>query len=284
MTPVSGDILSPLPGNGGLITVSDILQSSAVLHWIAATDVITPSASLQYKAYISTSNNIDTYADAENNGTQLVDWQSGIIAYSLTGLSAATSYFCNVFVRDAAGNIAAYETITVTTLTATIDEVFLFSIGAFTGNMVDATSDSVRNDLDQLCQNSAQFADLSCTTTRAFISISNTDSISNMAENFGIPTDLQIFGPTGTLIATDWNNLFAADLLASFETAGISSSFWWSGSDENGYAVSDNCNNWMIGDNSVQGMSGAHNRTNLEWLEDSSRNCNNSLYLICICW
>ncbi|WP_240421852.1 fibronectin type III domain-containing protein, partial [Paenibacillus periandrae] len=75
--------------------------------------------------YQSSSNNLDTVANIETNGTAVGSYTADIGTYSVTGLTESTTYYFNVIVKDEAGNKTAYTTKQVTT-----DAAPTFSISA----------------------------------------------------------------------------------------------------------------------------------------------------------
>jgi hypothetical protein len=274
----------PVPGNTGLITPSDITSSGLKLTWHRAVDNLTEQTDLRYRVYRSTANDIDTVADAEINGTLVADWAFDLISVQLSGLQPRTTYYLNVIVIDEDGYKAAYRTVSVTN-----DGVlYLFSAGTFQGNMTTMWTASPRGDLDSYCSSSATYAALSCNRVRAFISISNNDSIRNMPLNYNIPTGWEIRGPDGDLIAKNWDDLFdhsVDPLFMDLQSANVADGFWWSGSDTVGsYDALNSCNGWTGGFNTAEGRTGAHNRTDVEWVYNGVRGCNNSLHLLCIGW
>jgi hypothetical protein len=109
------DTTPPTPGGSGVITTSGVTSSSVTLGWTAATDNVTPQASLLYETVRSLSNNISTVADAIANGTVVTSWSTALTSSTATGLSASTTYYFNVLVKDAAGNTAVYTSTSATT-------------------------------------------------------------------------------------------------------------------------------------------------------------------------
>lgn len=105
----------PFPGEDGVLNYEDVDDTSLTLLWSKGTDPVTPQEDLEYKVYRSTSNNIGTVADAIANGTMVQDWTADVASAPVTGLSANTSYYFNVLIRDDDGNMAAYSTLNVTT-------------------------------------------------------------------------------------------------------------------------------------------------------------------------
>ena len=117
-TLTSSDVVTPTAGNSGALTASNITTSGVTINWTKATDNVSSQANLQYLVYYSTSNNIDTAANAEANGTAFGSYSNDISLKAITGLIANTTYYFNVIVRDEAGNKSAYTSISLATLTS----------------------------------------------------------------------------------------------------------------------------------------------------------------------
>lgn len=113
-TPSSSNA-SPVPGNGGTISISNLQPDSLTLSWAEATDDNTAQSDLDYKVVMSTSDNIATVTNANTNGTLVADWAPAISSQSVSGLSAGSTYYFNVLTRDGSGNSAAYVMAEVTT-------------------------------------------------------------------------------------------------------------------------------------------------------------------------
>ena len=118
----------PVPGDSGTIGFSDTTATSTILSWTKAADNVSAESTLEYRVVQSESNNIDTASNAESNGTQVQDWTADIDTCSAEGLSAGTTYYFNVLVRDEAGNTDVYTMNSITpeegqvTLTITVTE------------------------------------------------------------------------------------------------------------------------------------------------------------------
>jgi hypothetical protein len=105
--------IGPFPGTG--ITFSSIHSTTATVSWGAATDKVTPAASLMYKLVRSASNNLGNVTDAESNGTLVMEWTANTLTYAMTGLSVSTTYYFAVLVKDASGRKAIYPQQSTTT-------------------------------------------------------------------------------------------------------------------------------------------------------------------------
>ncbi len=281
----------PVPGNSGLITFAGITDSTVDLVWTGASAEGTPPAEILYKVVYSALNNINTPEDAELNGLVAMDWTAGVTSGSVTGLTAGATYYFNVIAKDGDGIMAAYSTVSATTSS---DVVYLYSAGQHSGDFAYSASSmmslmvavSPRDDVDAFCVNAKNtlYPSLSCSNVRAFISISNTDSISSMPLNFSVPNVWELRSVTNMIIADNWSDLMDGTINDELQNLGVADSFWWSGSNPDGTAAADNCGSWTIGTNAAQGVMGAHNRTTDQWLNWSSTNCNTSRHVLCICW
>ena len=132
------DVTNPVPGNSGSITIANVAGTSLDLNWSVGSDNVTTGTALEYLAYYSTSDNIDTVANAESNGTAVGSYAANIATKNVSGLSDATTYWFNVVVRDAAGNKAAYTT--VHQMTADITGPTPGNSGALTTASIAGTS------------------------------------------------------------------------------------------------------------------------------------------------
>ncbi len=105
------DTIAPIPGNSGTITTANVTSTSLTLNWTKATDTVTAQTSLQYKVVRSLSNNIDTVANAEANGTLVQNWTTDIATVNVSGLTANTAHYFNVLVKDSFGNKEMYNVV-----------------------------------------------------------------------------------------------------------------------------------------------------------------------------
>ncbi len=100
--------LPPVPGAGGLISVSNINSSSLMLSWILASD---DKPGLFYEVRKSSADDMTTVADAERNGTVIKSYTSAMSSFKPTGLKTSQIPFFTVIVMDSGGNKAAYKTV-----------------------------------------------------------------------------------------------------------------------------------------------------------------------------
>lgn len=115
------DTTPPTQGNLGVITVSTPIGSTALtLNWTKATDNISAQNTLRYEVRQSSTNNIDTVANAELNGSVILSYTTDIDTFTVTGLSTSTTYYFNVIVKDEFDNKVAYVMKTTSTSGTTI--------------------------------------------------------------------------------------------------------------------------------------------------------------------
>lgn len=111
----------PVVGGSGVLQTLSITSDSLILLWFAATDDDTPQNLLQYSIRRSLSANIDTVANAEANGTLVLDYtvippgEGGAIAIPIGGLPQSTLFYWNVIVRDGELEKTAYTMTSATT-------------------------------------------------------------------------------------------------------------------------------------------------------------------------
>jgi len=99
----------------GTITPSSPTSSTVTLTWTAASDDYDAAGDLLYSVYYSTSNNLDSVANIESNGTQFGTATAGMTTTTVTGLSGSTTYYFNVIVTDSDGNSRNYTTVSQAT-------------------------------------------------------------------------------------------------------------------------------------------------------------------------
>ncbi len=97
--PDDGD--TPTAGSG--LTFSTVASTSMTVSWGAATDNVTAQANLQYKLVkASSSAAIDTAVevDAISGADLVMDWTANTHTKAVSGLTASTTYYFNVAVKD----------------------------------------------------------------------------------------------------------------------------------------------------------------------------------------
>jgi hypothetical protein len=125
------DVDSTPPTAGAAISLDGSQETSIDATWGAATDNRTVAADLEYQVMRSTSDNMSSVADALANGTIATTWTKNITASTLTGLQDGTTYYVTVLVRDGAGNMAVYSTMSTTTAAVVASTNLLCPDGKF---------------------------------------------------------------------------------------------------------------------------------------------------------
>ncbi|MBN1534821.1 MAG: fibronectin type III domain-containing protein, partial [Spirochaetes bacterium] len=255
----------PVPGNGGIITTMDITLSSVRLSWQRATDDVTPQGDLRYRVYYA-NEPIPTAAAAMAVGTPFNGWTADLTGMDVTGLLGSTVYYFNVLVRDGDLHVSSYIMVSATTSDPAAT-IYLFSAGSpRRGNLSTMYTASLRNDLDDICRDSATYKALGKGNVRAFISAPDGDSIRMMPVNHGVPVTWPIKSVWGDTIAANWYALFYG-IGDTLQDLGVIDGFWWSGSLADGsYDAAGNCNGWANGTGGFDGAVGAHHRTTMQWL------------------
>lgn len=131
------DNAAPVPGNSGILTVSDIGQTSLRLSWVKAIDNVTTESELQYRVYFSADNNIGSAEEAETNGTPVNQYSTSIEEVIIADLQIATTYYFNVIVKDSANNKAAYTAISASTLQNRSKGILLVSYDQSSANSLE---------------------------------------------------------------------------------------------------------------------------------------------------
>ncbi|MDH7552799.1 MAG: hypothetical protein QHH74_03995 [Spirochaetota bacterium] len=292
-TNTSPDSTAPKPGNNGLLIVTNITENSAKIQWTLATDNSPPEL-LQYQVIVSRTLTLFSLEEILQSGLLDEDkWSNELVTEQIiTNLLFGKQYFVNVCVRDPDNNISIYTPAPFTT----IGRIYLFSAGTYTGAMASSSS-TARQDINNLIHQSLiNNPTLPQDHYVAFISIDSVDAIINFPEHYGIPANWPIYSDTGLLIAYNWNDLLDGTIIGELQNLGVCDSFWWSGSLQDGSCDTDyTCNTWTSPITSsssstlavipvLTGRSGAHNRTNYEWIYSNDRNCNDKLHLLGLCW
>jgi hypothetical protein len=281
---------APVPGNGGMLSLTDRTFDTIDLEWTKASDDVTPQADLEYRVYLSGSNNIRTVKeiDAHEGDITLVnDWTRDLTGTHITALTPGTLYYFNVVVRDGSGNRAVYNCMSASTISQYA--VFMYSTDKMTGNLM-LSGMTARESADERCRQAkdAGYSDLPGENTRAFISVSADDDIALMPDNYGIPLDAPVKGPGPAYyrIAGTWEDLFSGNAINyTLLGAHVALYDWWSGSDALGNFLSDtSCNGWTDDTNAYDGTYGKKNKTDSEWISCGGTNCNTKQSILCVNW
>ncbi|MBN1533581.1 MAG: hypothetical protein JXA20_13010 [Spirochaetes bacterium] len=163
--------------------------------------------------------------------------------------------------------------------------IFLFgTLGTYPGTL------GGRIGADAICRGTyeARYGDLEAHNVRAFLSVSPLDQIREMPHNYGVPVDMPVVSPNGTVLALNWPDLLDGFIPMFLSGAGVvpSSQFFWTG-DTAGYGTTDDnpahhCQGWT--DAATTGRVGSADANGTGWLSYDAIGCNNTYYLLCIAW
>lgn len=112
------DTTPPSPGTAPNLHDSLRTATTAHLEWDAATDLVTPQASLEYRLCVrqgAAFTDLSSVTGSCAGGDWKTPYTANALAFDLTGLAEQTTYRTAVLVRDAAANVALLGTHTFTT-------------------------------------------------------------------------------------------------------------------------------------------------------------------------
>ena len=124
-------------------------------------------------------------------------------------------------------------------------------------------------------------------TTRALISVSADDQISDFPARYGVPTDRQITGPNWEVIADDWSDLLDGSIDQALNSAGAhtATNFWYTGSLDDGTVASTTCSGWTNGSDLFDGHYGRNYNTDGRWISTGNATCGAvSYHVLCLAW
>jgi len=159
-----------------------------------------------------------------------------------------------------------------------VPAIILYDAGVATGGNLGG-----RAGADNTCQTSAN-RPAGRLNVRAFISVDANDEVRDMPANYGVPTNVPIQSLRGTGIANDWADLLDASIPVTLENAGVTSDFWWSGSQADGslFPNDADCLNWTSADMFEAGWAGFWNATDLDWMDGQALGCGYPGRLLCL--
>jgi hypothetical protein len=216
----STDIIDPVPSGSpaGTLTTSAVTASGMTLSWIAATDNLTSSMSLEYLVVYSTTSALDTIDDILNAEDDVLghvvavgDWTEDLEQAVITGLSPNTTYYLNVIVRDLAGNKAAYLKKTQATTADTTAPV-PGSSGTITSSAIGNQSATLTwtKATDNASAQSALQYEVRRSSSNNIASVANAESNGAIVQAY--TTDINSFNATGLSPATTYYfNVIARD-------------------------------------------------------------------------
>ena len=125
---------------------------------------------------------------------------------------------------------------------------------------------------------------LNCSNVRGLITVSDTDEVRDMPGNYGVPTTMAIYSPTGVKIADNWADLLDGTIDASLANGvlgtGADFSRWWSGSLEDG-SIMQTCNGWT---DQSGGTDGNRANTDATWIFQGGWIGSEDWGIVGICW
>jgi len=203
---VKVDAAAPIAGDSGSITSSGVSQTGITLSWNKSTDTTSTQTALQYLVYQSSSNNLDNVINIEANGTAVGSYTSDISAKTVSNLTAGTTYYFNVIVKDEAGNKTCYTAKSVTTTTATDG-------GGSSGSSSSSSGSAANNSAAVIVNGESKTAGTSQTTTNSSGQTVTTVTVDSKkleniltSESSGSTVTIPIMGnsdvATGTLTGT----------------------------------------------------------------------------------
>ena len=163
------------------------------------------------------------------------------------------------------------------------DRLVIFDGGSVSGAI------GGRSGADVLCGQAALSASgiPKSATTRALISVSADDQISDFPSRYGVPTDRQITGPNWEVIADDWNDLLDGSIDQSLDSAGAQTAtgFWYTGSLDDGTVATTTCSGWTNGSALFDGRYGRTAMTDDRWINTGNATCGAvSYHVLCLAW
>jgi hypothetical protein len=139
-----------------------------------------------------------------------------------------------------------------------------------------------RSGTDALCS-ASPFRPAGLVVTRAFLSTSASDQISDFTALYGVPSSLPIESPSGVVLASNFTTLLGGSIQRSLRDAGVFASLvnWWSGSDASGN-VADTCSGFTSSTVTTQGQIGSSTAVDGQWISILVATCNARVNVMCI--
>ena len=104
------DITAPVPGGNGVVTITTAAGNSITLSWTPATDNTAAADALSYRLYYSTSEEeLAAMTLDDPAGTAAGEWMTGASTLTVSGLSADTTYYFIILIKDTNDNIGRYQ-------------------------------------------------------------------------------------------------------------------------------------------------------------------------------
>ncbi len=184
-TGVSANTTPPTVSNGA-ITSGELHSTGGTLTWTKADDDVTAQSALQYRVYRSAVaiTTLASMEDSDGNpvATPVNAYTTNIGTLDVTGLSASTTHYLNIVVKDSSGNRSIYSGCSFTTTGTQTGVVKMATSstdsGSITLNWINPTGDPIATDHIQITTGSETWNSESGQTTYTSTSssiTSNTD-------------------------------------------------------------------------------------------------------------
>jgi uncharacterized protein DUF1554/chitobiase/beta-hexosaminidase-like protein len=275
------DNTSPMPGNSGTIATSSVTSTSLTLDWTKAADDYTAETALTYRVFHSTTDNINTVADAEANGTETGSESADIDTKDVSGLTASTTYYFAVVVKDEALNKSIY-TLTYATPAPPGDYIYV-TASTYDGNLGGTTGADAKCMSDANYPGSGTYKALLGTGTTLTRISSAGDGASASETDWVLQPSTTYTRLDSTVIGTTTPaSLFTFNLSNAFTaTGGVTS---WSGLAPGWEAYSGaDCVGWTTNSVSDIGGSGSSDALGSTAIASNpSAACNNLYSLVCV--
>lgn len=178
---------------------------------------------------------------------------------------------------DLTATVLASTTTPAASTSTPVSYLVLYDGGSSNGNLVDRTS------VNALCTDSLPSG---FSKAVAFIGFTSTDTVSNIPSTYGIPTGVPIKSTSNVVVANNWADLLDGTIATTLSSAGVVSSYWWSGMEKNGTSLDGStadCNNWTSSANTDSGNYGDFQQTDTRWITGAATNvCDQTLAILCI--
>jgi len=113
----------PVPGNSGIITISNLKSTSLTLNWTKAQDDNSAQKNIEYRAYYATVSSITSPENVEANAIPVGEWEKEIEVKDITNLNDLTDYYFTILVRDEKGNTTIYNVIALFAVTLNFSHI-----------------------------------------------------------------------------------------------------------------------------------------------------------------
>jgi hypothetical protein len=120
---------------------------------------------------------------------------------------------------------------------------------------------------------------------RAFLSVDASDAIKDFPTKYGVPVNLPVESGGGIVVAGNWTELLGGSIRVSLSSAGVTNTYWWSGSSQDGSTATNtnNCVGWTSSNAADTGSTGGASHTDSSWIQYPGKFvCSSNWALVCI--